>query len=171
MTELLGATAPYWKLLHALLGIFFVCGLVGRWFVLERAERAARAGELRSVQVLLDAAGIFERIVVVVSLIVFVLGLVTAWAMGYPLLGFLEGARINWVLAALVLFLSAFALVPTVFVPKGRQFSAALAESVDQGRPTAALVAAFADPAVRAGHIYEMAAVVGVLVLMIAKPF
>ena len=168
---MLGAFAPYWKLTHALVGIFFVCGLVGRWIALDRAERAARAGQLGSVQALLDASGVFERIVIVTSFVVVILGLVTAWAMGYPLLGFLQGASINWVLAALLLYVSAMALVPTVFLPKGRLFSAALAESVTQGRPTHALLAAFADPVSRSAHVYELASAVAILVLMIAKPF
>jgi hypothetical protein len=72
---------------------------------------------------------------------------------------------------SLVLYVSTILLVPTVFVPKGRIFGAALDDSVVLGRPTPDLVAAFNDPVSRVAHYVELTVVVAVLVLMIAKPF
>ena len=103
--------------------------------------------------------------------IVFVLGLLTAWSLGFPLLGFLQGGSTNWLLTSVVLFVCAILLVPTVFIPKGRLFGAALDASVLLGRPTPQLVAAFRDPVTRAAHYAEMAAIGAILALMIAKPF
>ena len=60
---------------------------------------------------------------------------------------------------------------PDRFVPKSRTFDAALEGSLADGRTTPALVAAFADPTIRAAHIYKAGAVLSVLVLMILKPF
>src|SRR5215216_3436714 len=102
MLEVLGPFAPVLKLLHALSGVLLVAGLMGRWVALDRAERAARGGQLASVRALLDASGVFERVVIVSSQVVFVLGLFTAWSMGYPLLGFLQGGGANWLLASLL---------------------------------------------------------------------
>ncbi len=171
MAELLAPLAPWLRLIHALTGILLVAGLLGRWVVLSQAEHAARTEELTTVQGLLRASSVFERIVISASVAVLVLGLLTAWNYGYPLLGSLQGRGGNWLPVSLLLYLSTFPLVPLVFLPKGRQFGAALDEAVAMSRVTPALVAAFGDPRVRAAHVYEFAAVVVVLVLMLSWPF
>jgi hypothetical protein len=168
---LLESLAGFLKLIHALSGVLFVTGLIGRWVAMSRAEQAARAADLHAARALLGAAGVFERMVIPSSMAVLLLGLLTAWGEGVPLLGFLRGSSANWLLVSLVLYLSIIPLVPLVFLKKGRAFEAAMEESVTQGRPTAGLVAAFADPTTRAAHGYELAVVLVVLVLMIAKPF
>jgi hypothetical protein len=58
-----------------------------------------------------------------------------------------------------------------VFLPRGRVFDAALEDATAQGAVTDRLRAAFRDPVVFAAHVYELAAMVVVLALMIAKPF
>ena len=50
-------------------------------------------------------------------------------------------------------------------------FAAALAEATTQGRVTERLTAAFHDRTVFAAHVYEVAAIVVVFILMITKPF
>jgi hypothetical protein len=40
-----------------------------------------------------------------------------------------------------------------------------------EGTVTTSLRAAFADPAVRAEHIYEFTAIIIVLILMVTRPF
>jgi hypothetical protein len=64
-----------------------------------------------------------------------------------------------------------FALVPTVFIPRGRVFGAILEEAVRLDRVTERLAAAFRDPVVRLAHIYEIAALVVIIFLMVTKPF
>ncbi len=171
LAEFLGPVFAPLRLIHALVGVLLVAGLIGRWVALQHAERAAHAGDLGALRTLLTCSGVFERTVILTSQLVFVLGLLTAWSVGYPLLGFLQGGSTNWLLTSLVLYVGAILLVPTVFVPKGRIFGAALDDSVLLGRPTPALVAAFRDPASRIAHYVELTAVVSVLALMIAKPF
>jgi hypothetical protein len=157
------------KLAHALVGVWLVCGLVGRWATLAHAARADDVGALGA---LLRLSAVFEeRMVIPGSVAVLVLGLLTAWLQGQPLLGFLQGAPTNWLLASLLLYLSTLVLVPTVFLPRGGRFAAALAEAHRRGEVTPALRAAFADPVTKAAHAYEVGVVVVVLVLMIAKPF
>ena len=171
MTELLAPLAAPLRLLHALTGIQLVAGLLGRWVALTEAEHAARAGALSAVRALLRASSVFERIVIPSSAAVLVLGLLTAWSYGYPLLGSLQGGRDNWLPVSLLLFLSIFLLVPTIFLPEGRRFEAALDEAIALDQTTLTLVAAFSNPRVRAAHVYEVAAVVVVLVLMLSRPF
>jgi Predicted integral membrane protein (DUF2269) len=157
------------KLVHAMVGIWLVCGLVGRWASL---AQAARAGDIRVVRALLRLSGIFEdRMVIPGSAVVLALGLLTAWLQGQPLLGFLEGARTNWLFVALLLYFSAMALVPLVFLPRGKRFAVALQEAEAREEVTPALTAAFADRVTAAAHAYELIAIVAVLALMIAKPF
>jgi hypothetical protein len=119
----------------------------------------------------LTVASRFERQVRIVPTFVLVLGIATAVAQGRPFLGPLQGAPIDWLFASLVIFLSPLPLVPLVFLPRGKVFEAALNDAEEQGAVTEGLRAAFRDPVVFAAHVYEFAATVVVLVLMIAKPF
>ena len=70
------------------------------------------------------------------------LGVLLAWQGEWPLVGILQGSDQNWLLVSNVLFVSAFAMVPAVFVPAGRRFrpvlDAALASGamVNVGRTT-----------------------------------
>ena len=171
MAELLAPLAPWLRLIHALTGILLVAGLLGRWVALSQAEHAAHTDELTTVQGLLRASSDFERIVIPATVAVLVLGLLAAWSSGYPLLGSLQGRSGNWLPVSLLLYLSTFPLVPLVFLPKGRQFGVVLDEALAMSRGTPALVAVFGDPRVRAAHVYEFAAVVTVLVLMLSRPF
>ena len=129
--------------LHALAGIGFIVGLFGRWMVLAAAERATTPSSMR---LLARAAAPFETLVIAGSLVVFILGILTAWAEGLPLLGPFVGAGTNWLFVSLVLFLSVLPLVPLVFLPRGRVFEAALEEAEAAGVVTDRLRAAWSDP-------------------------
>lgn len=156
------------KVVHALVGVLFVAGLIGRWVALREAARAQEIGQVRSMLVV---SARFERIVVATSLFVLLLGLLTAVAQGRPFLGPLQGAPVDWLFVSLVIYVSAVPLVPIVFLPRGRVFDAALEEATAQGAVTEGLRTAFRDPVVYAAHAYELGVTVVVLILMIAKPF
>jgi hypothetical protein len=155
-------------LVHALVGVLFVAGLVGRWIVLGLAERA---DELPAMRTLTAAAGPFERIVIVGSLLVLAFGLGAAFLQGRSVLGPLTGGGIDWLFLSVLLYLSVVPLVPLVFLPRGRTFAAAMDGAVKAGSVTPELRTAWRDPVVRAAHAYELGAVTVVLVLMLAKPF
>jgi hypothetical protein len=155
-------------LAHALAGVAFVAGLLGRWIVL---GLAARATDLAAMRTLAAAAAPFERLVIIGSIVVLVLGIVTAIVQGRPFLGPIQGAHVDWLFVSLVLFLSILPLVPLVFLPRGKVFAAAMAEAETRGEVTPGLEAAWADPVVRAGHVYEVGSVTVVLALMLTKPF
>ena len=156
------------NLLHVLTAFWLVSGMVGRGVAL---QEAARAADVRAVEALVRLAGRFERMVRVPSIAVLVFGLLTAWRQGWPILGFLEGGRINWVLASLVLYLSLVPLVVLVLLPRGRVFERALRDALTQGRVTPALTAAFRDRAVSAARAWELLVVALLVWLMVAKPF
>ena len=155
-------------LAHALLGIAFIGGLVGRWIVLGLAERAT---ELPAMRTLTTAAAPFERIVVVGSTLVLALGIAAAWLQGRNLLGPLTGGSVDWLFVSLVLFVSNVPLVPLVFLPRGRVFDAAMEDAERERQVTPALTAAWRDPVVRAAHVYELGTTTIILVLMLTKPF
>jgi hypothetical protein len=155
-------------LAHALAGVLFFAGLIGRWIALDQATRSDDIGD---VQATLRVSARFERMVIVGSMVVFILGIAAAIARGLPFLGPLQGASVNWVFVSLVLFLSIIPLVPLVFLPRGRVFEAALESASAAGQVTSELRTAFHDPVVRAAHIYELGVVTIVLVFMLTKPF
>jgi hypothetical protein len=155
--------------LHVLAAFMLVGGLVGRNVVL---WQAARASEVHAAGTLVGAAGLFERFMVIPgSFAVLAFGLLAAWARGIPPLGFLQGAPTNWLLISLLLYLSLMALIPTVFIPRGKVFDASLHEALAQGQVTPTLRAAFADRTVGAARLYELVVVGVVIVLMVARPF
>jgi Predicted integral membrane protein (DUF2269) len=154
-----------WKLLHVLVGFWFVGGLIGRTITIGQARRESDIGRVES---LMTAAGSFERLAVIPgSAVVLVLGLITMFAQGRSLLG--EGNL--WLLTSLVLFVALGVLVPTVFLPRGKVFEEAFEEAKAAGTVTPALSQAFADPAVALARRTELGVVTLIIVLMVLKPF
>jgi hypothetical protein len=155
-------------LVHALAGVWFIAGLIGRWITLGAAGRAT---DLRDMRLLLRVSSSFERMAMVGSIVVLVLGIAAALAVGRPFLGPIQGAPVDWLFVALVLFLSVVPLIPLVFVPRGKVLEAALERAgADEPVPDDVLIA-FRDPVVYAAHAYELVAMVVVLALMLTKPF
>jgi len=150
--------------LHVVAAVAFIAGLIGRGIVLARARRATEIGQ---IDTLVAVAGPFERIVIVGSIAVLVLGLLAMWARHVPF--FEDGFW--WLPVSLLLFLSILPLVPLVFLPRGKVFEAALDDARERGEVTPELGAAFADPAVAFARRYEAAAVAVILALMVLKPF
>lgn len=154
--------------IHALLGVLFMVGLVGRWIVLGLAERAQ---DVVSMRTLATAAGPFERLVIMVPGLVLVFGLIAAYLEGRSVLGPLTGGSVDWLFVSLILYLTPLPLVPLVFLPRGRVFESAMSNAEREGRVTPELQTAWRDPVVRAAHLYELGAITLVLVLMLSKPF
>jgi uncharacterized membrane protein len=152
------------KLSHVVLAMVLVAGVIGRGILLRRAQQEE---EVEVAVRFAEAAGPFERMVVLASMLVLPAGLVTAWAQGYPWLGLTTG----WMLVSLLIYLAASALVPTVFLPRGRIFETALAEARAAGTVTDALRAAFADRAVRRARVFELVGLAVIIGLMVLKPF
>jgi hypothetical protein len=157
------------KLLHIATAFWLITGIVGRNIVLSRAGNST---EIQTVRALLPVAAVFERgMVLPGSSAVMLAGLLAAWAGGWPILGFLQGGEANWVLVSILLLLTLFPVIRFVFLPRGKVFEQALEAAVAQGQVTPQLTAAFRDPLVRAGHIYEVVILAVIVILMVLKPF
>lgn len=152
------------KLAHVGLAMLLVAGLVGRWVTLRRARQS---DDVEATARFTEAAHPFERMVVTSSLLILPAGMLTASAQGYPWLGLTTG----WMLASTLIYVAATLLVPTVFLPRGRAFEAALAEARSAGTVTPTLRAAFDDPQVRAARAFEIGGVAAIVALMVVKPF
>ena len=152
------------KLAHVVLAFAMVAGLVGRWILL---TRAAATDDVERSHLLAEAASPFERIVQMVSPLVVVVGLVTAWAQGYPWLGLTTG----WMLLTVLLIIPIMVFIPVIFLPRGRVFEAEMAAARAAGEVTPGLRAAWADPAVAMARRYELTTIVIIVALMVLKPF
>ena len=152
------------RLAHVVVAFALVSGLVGRWILL---TRAARSDDVEAAHRLSEAASPFERMAQVSGTAVLPLGLLTAWAQGYPWLGLTTG----WMLISVLLLLPIIAMVPLVFIPRGRIFEAEMATARASGEVTPGLRAAWNDGAVAMARRYELAAISAVVVLMVVKPF
>jgi hypothetical protein len=152
------------KLGHVMLAFAMIAGLAGRWILL---TRGARTDDVEQAHLLAIAASPFERVVQVVSPMVVLFGLLTAWGQGYPWLGLTTG----WMLLTVLLIIPILVLIPAVFVPRGRVFESAMATAREAGTVTPALRAAWADPAVAMARRYEIVAMAIIVSLMVLKPF
>jgi hypothetical protein len=152
------------KLSHVALAIGMVSGLLGRWILL---SRAARTDEVERAHLLSEAAAPFERIVQVVSPIVVIVGMLTAWAQDYPWLGLTTG----WMLLTVLLIIPILVAIPTIFLPRGKVFDAEMTAARAAGQVTPGLRAAWADPAVAIARRYELVAMAVIVALMVLKPF
>jgi uncharacterized membrane protein len=151
--------------LHVAIAFWFVAGLLGRDITIAKARSSE---DLDVIGELMELAGRFERFMVVPgSIAVLVAGLLAAWAQGRPL----AGSGNWWLLTSLVLYVGTFALVPLVFLPRGKVFERALTDARERGVVTPDLVLAFRDPAVRWARTWETVMVLIVIALMVVKPF
>ena len=152
------------KLAHVFAAFALVTGFVGRGILLSRATRSA---DVEQQHVLADAATPFETAVRVGSAAVIILGLATASAQGYPWLGLTT----PWMLLSVLLIVPMIAVVPAVFVPRGRVFESEMAAARRAGAITDGLRRAWADPAVALARRYELVATGLIIALMVLKPF
>ena len=156
------------RLAHALASVAFVAGLLGFRIV---TGLASRADSLAAMGLLLRAATPFARLMTGGGISLTVLGLATAVAIGRPVLGPIQGARVDWMFVSTLLMLPIFAFLVVVYPRFGRRLRAALDAAEAEGRITPGLTTTWADPNYRWTRRYELVAVLTVLALMLAKPF
>lgn len=155
--------------IHVLAVFWLVGGIVGRDVAY---RQAARSTELNRLRTHVELGGFFERgMVRPATNFVFLAGLAAAWARGWPILGFLQGGDVNWVLVSILIYLTIIPLIVLVFMPRGRVFRAAFDEAVTLGQVTPRLTAALKDPAVEIARAYEITIIAVLTWLMVARPF
>jgi uncharacterized membrane protein len=157
------------RFLHLVTAIAFVGGLLARQVVRGLGNRT---DDVRRFADLSAAAGRIENTMVIPgNLAVIVVGVVLALHTGAPILGFLQGAARNWLLASNVLLVLGLLAVPLVFVPRGKRFGSELERALSAGSFTPELRAALGDPVVRTVHTLELVLVFVIVYLMVFKPF
>jgi uncharacterized membrane protein len=157
------------KLLHILSAIVFAGGIFARQVV--RLYAKSTDDVTRFATLNLAAAYIENWMVKPGSFVILGLGIALAWRGGLPMLGVLQGENQNWLLVSNALFVFGMALVPTVFLPRGKRFRVVLDAAIAQGRVTPELRTALNDPIVRAAHAYEYVMLIVITALMTLKPF
>ena len=148
--------------LHVLVAFAFVAGMIGRNVTLVQARRSR---SIDAITELISTAGRFDLLVKLGSVGVLVLGLAAMFVGDVTLAGN------GWLVASIALYLALGALVPLVFIPRGKVFEGALETAIERREVTPELEDAFRDPAVTFARNAEMVAVIIIIALMVAKPF
>jgi uncharacterized membrane protein len=157
------------KFLHITAVIVSVGGLFARQLL---RQHASNMSDVQSFATFSQAAGKIEKAMVIPGMqAIMVLGIVLALVGGAPIIGFLQGASQNWLLASNILLLGILVIIPTVLVPRGKKFEPILQAALDKGQITSELRAVMNDNAVRLAHLYEEIAVIVIVALMVLKPF
>lgn len=157
--------ASWLKFLHVVVAFAFVAGLIGRGIVI---RQAVRSSDIATVSLLMSLAGRFENALVIPgSIAVLPAGLLTMWAEHLPFVA--HGSY--WLVTSVAVYAGMIALVPTIFLPRGKAFGAALASAEERRTVTPDLKAAFYDPAVAFARNAELLGVAFILAMMVLKPF
>ncbi len=98
-------------------------------------------------------------------------GVIFAVMIGAPIFGFLQGAEKNWLLVTNVLLVLGSLNVPLIFLPRGKVYDKLLAEAIVKGEVTRELKDHLDDKVVKAAHLFEIAMLVFIVILMVFKPF
>lgn len=157
------------KFLHILAAMMFIGGIFGRQLVRAYAKKVE---DVNIFAALMQASGRIEWLMVIPgNQAVLVIGVVLALITGYPIFGFLQGASQNWLLVSNILLIVGLIFVPTVFIPRGKQFEVILETALSTEQITPDLRAAMNDRVVMLAHRYEEVSLVVIVALMVFKPF
>jgi hypothetical protein len=155
--------------IHITSAFMFIIGVVGHYLTV---THAAKEKDVKVVKGLMTLGLKFEKFFILPGeALLFFAGLFAAWRGNVPILGFLQGGNVNWLLVSLILFISSFPLIMLVDVPHEKLVNKKLEEALREGRVTPDLQAAFADKTVRAVEIYGLAVIAVIVFLMVMKPF
>jgi uncharacterized membrane protein len=157
------------KLLHVLAAFALVGGEIGRSIAFQRAKKAT------DVKIVAEMLQLFtfltRKFVSIGGLVTFLLGIITAGVQRQPILGFLQGASTNWVLAALVLYIIIMLMVAFIAIPRGKVLGQALGSAMGQGKITSDLTSALNDNALNNSFVIQDILILLIIILMVIKPF
>ena len=158
------------KLLHVLAAFWFISGVIGRDLTFWQAGKAT---DVHAVHTLLKVSDFFERYAVIpVSLVVFLFGLIVTFLQKWPLFGFLQGSRSNWLLVSFILYLGiSIAIGPLRLIPRRKERARVTEEALAQGTITPALTASLHDQVVLRFRMIELIVLIIIIILMVTKSF
>jgi uncharacterized membrane protein len=157
------------RFLHIASAIWFIGGILARQIVRAYAKRTE---DVRRFATLSEAAGRIESTMVIPgNMAVIVFGIILGLLIKAPILGFLQGASRNWLLASNLLLVIGILSVPLIFIPRGKKYDVVLKDALAKGQMTPELRLQLDDPVVRAAHWYELVSMPVIVFLMVFKPF
>jgi hypothetical protein len=155
--------------IHITTAFIFTVGVFGYYLTV---AHAAKEKDVKVVKGLMALAIRFEKYFILPGEAALLLaGLFTAWRENVPILGFLQGGDVNWLLVALILFLSRFPLIMLITLPHEKLLNKKLEEALSKGQVTRDLRKVFADKTAKFVEIYGLGALALIIFLMVMKPF
>ena len=169
MEEGFDLIASLLKWVHVNLVIIFIIGIAG---YINYFYQAARETNIKVVHDMVEMGDKIHKYFLFWGGILLILsGIVTALRHNVPILGFLAGGEVNWLLASNILLLTYFPLMSLIFIPRHKVFHRELENAIIKEEVTQGLRNAFKGRAIKNGHIYELAIVMIIIFLMVVKPF
>jgi hypothetical protein len=157
------------KFLHVTAVTFTVGGMFARQLVRSFAKNSE---DINVVASLTRAATRMDRTLVIPwSNIMILMGIILAVMQKWPILGFLQGASQNWLLASNILLVIMMTIIFTLFVPHNKKVESMLQSALAQGSMTSELTVALNDNRNKLAHYAEEVIVLVVTALMVMKPF
>jgi uncharacterized membrane protein len=157
------------KYIHILAVTITIGGMFARQLVRGIAKKS---NDLNTIASLTQVATRIDRTMVIPwSNIIFLVGIVLAVMLKWPIFGFLQGASQNWLLVSNILLIIMLALIPTVFIPHNKKVEAVLQAALPNGTITPELTAILFDKKNTFAHYTEEIIVLVIAALMVLKPF
>jgi uncharacterized membrane protein len=157
------------RFFHIGSAILFIGGIFSRQVV---RSLAGKAGDVHQFAAMHTAAARIESTLVIPgNMAVIGFGILYALQLKAPILGFLQGASSNWLLACNLLLVLGMLLVPLFFLPRGKKFDLALQDALAANEMTPELRHQMNDPQVKLAHSLELILLVVVVILMVFRPF
>jgi uncharacterized membrane protein len=162
-----------WYLIVKFIHILAVTITIGGMFARQLVRGiASKNSDVNTVASLTHVATRIDRTMVIPwSNIIFLMGIVLAVMLKWPILGFLQGASQNWLLVSNILLIMMLALIPTVFIPHNKKVEAVLQDAISNGNITPELTALLNDKKNALAHYSEDIIVLAITALMVLKPF
>jgi uncharacterized membrane protein len=162
-----------WYLIVKFIHILAVTITIGGMFARQLVRGIAKKNDdVKNVAILTHVAVRIDRTLVIPwSNIIFLMGIILAVIQKWPILGFLQGASQNWLLASNILLIIMLALIPTMFIPHNKKVESILRSALTEGRVTSELSDALDDKKNKLAHHAEEIIVLVIAALMVLKPF
>ncbi len=161
-----------WYLIVKYLHILAVAITIGGMFARQLVRGfAKRSDDIKTVASLTPVALRIDRTMVIPwSNLIFLLGIILALMLQWPIFGFLQGATQNWLLVSNILLIIML-VIPAVFVPHNKKVESLLQTALAEGRITPELSAALNDKRNQWAHHAEEIIILVIAALMVLKPF
>lgn len=155
--------------IHISAAFMFLIG-VGGWFL--TISHAGKEKDVKTINSLVTLGIKFKNYLMFPGeTVLFFAGLLAAWRGEVPILGFLQGGDVNWLLVSLILFIIRLPVIMLVSVPNEKALNIKLQEASGKGQMTRDLQATLTDKNAKRANIFVIGIYAVILFLMVMKPF